>query len=328
MLLVAPVLVGTVLSSCAGTREGVVVRDDVYYAPGQAPPVVDVAPPLSEATQQPAAAPDDYFNPGESAAAVPGSSGYYDVTYNDPYYYNYDRFGFDPTWNMNVGMGMGMGPWGGMSGWSLGFGTGWGTGGWGSPWGMPFWGSPWGWNGAWNMSPWNSPWGWDPWGWNNPWNAGWGMGWGYGPYFGHWGSCMTCYYPTMIGAGSCAYYGPRPGMGGGTARPVKSAGGLTPRDPVGLTRPSSTRPATTTQGQRPSSNGTLSRPLGGQPSGTRGSSTQERPSRNTQVRPGTNDRSTAPSRSGGYDRGGGSRPSSPSPGGGGVRPTTVPGRPR
>ena len=321
MMLAAPVLGGAMLSSCAGTREGVVVRDDVYYSPGQEALAVAAAPPLSEATQQPAAGVDDYFSPEGSAATTPGSSGYYDVTYNDPYYYNYDRFGFDPTWNMNVGMGMGMGTWGGMSGWSLGFSTGWGYAyspymGWGYPYG-PYMGMSMGmgWGMGWPYSPWS-------------WNAGWGMGWGYGPYYGPWGSCMMCYCPTVIGAGSGAYYGPRPGVGGGTARPLKSAAGLTPRDPVGLARPVSARPVTNTQGQRPSSNGTLSRPLGGQPSGTRGSSTQERPSRNTQVRPGTNDRGTTPSRSGGFDRGGGSRPSSPSPGGGGVRPTTVPGRPR
>jgi hypothetical protein len=321
VMLAVPVLGGVMLSSCAGTRESVVVRDDVYYAPGQAPPVVDVAPPLSEATQQPAAAPDDYFNPGESAAAVPGSSGYYDVTYNDPYYYNYDRFGFDPTWNMQAGMATT--PYGPASSWSIGvgFSTGWGYPfspymgmGWGYPYG-PSMGMGIGWGMGWPYSPWS-------------WNAGWGMGWGYGPYYGPWGSCMMCYCPTVIGAGSGAYYGPRPGVGGGTARPLKSAGGLTPRDPVGLARPVSARPVTTTQGQRPTSTGTLARPLGGQPSSTRGSSTQERPSRNTGVRPGSNDRGTTPSRPGGFDRGGGTRPSSPSPGGGGVRPTTVPGRPR
>ncbi len=317
MMLAAPVLGGALLSSCTSTREGVVVRDDVYYTPGDAP-VAATAPPPSEATPEASVPADDYYSPEVAAETRSGSSGYYDMTYNDPYYYNYDRFGFNPTWNMYAGWGMGT--WGGMNGWSIGMSTGWGR---------PGWGSPWGWNRPWGMSPWGwDPWG-SPWGWNSPWNAGWGMG--YGPYYGPWGACMTCYCPMVIGAGSGAYYGPRPGLGGSGVRPVKSAAGLTPRDPAGLARPVTTRPSQVTtreRDQRSAAPGTLSRPGTTRPSTTRGSSSSERPVRDPSVRPGGVERGTTPGRFGGFDRGGGSRPSAPSPGGGGVRPSTVPGRPR
>lgn len=245
--------------SCASTQQVGQVRDDVYYLPSAAPPVAIVEEPPIEEPQNPA---DDYYDPNASSE-YSGSSEFYDMTYNDPYYYNYGRFGFNasmgwqsgwsgPGWGMGMGWGSGYNPW-----YSINFG-------WGSPyypgWGYPYYGSPWGWN--------------DPW-----------YGYGYGGYYGPYGPCYCCYTPIIIGGSSGVVYGHRPSVNGGGMASTNVAGNgevrASFRDPVGLnpgimqrggilgrtddqemsgTKPQNTRPNTIsrpaerTSGKRPSNN--------------------------------------------------------------------------
>lgn len=264
----ASILATLLLASCGGLQYTSQVQDDIYDPPGRYP-VVAESPSVDPSTME--IVEDDYFDQGEANAAADGRS-YYDLTYNDPYYYNYGRFGFAPNvgWggSMGMGMGMGMGMMPGMSmslGWSSGWGApGWGMGmGWGSPaWGMGMgWGSPWAYGGMGWYDPWmagNMGWGYpgtmSPWGWGSPY---WGHP-GYGNYWGPWGQCFSCYAPIIIGgASNPVVYGHRPSLsgGGGTGGSPTPGGGnsrIALRDPVGLTpqsrpistsRPSQTRPS-------------------------------------------------------------------------------------
>ncbi|WKZ64912.1 MAG: hypothetical protein QY325_09060 [Flavobacteriales bacterium] len=230
----AVLLIALLAGACSSSQPLAQQDDDVYFMPSQAPRIA--AAPTPVPSQEPSAdkATDDYYDPGTSRD-LGASRSYYDMAYNDPYYYNYGRFGF------GTGFGMGMG-W--QSGWN---GPGWGMGmGWGSnPYG---WSDPWGWN---RPMGWNRPWGWnDPWRWNSPWgwNDGWGYGFGgyngwgwngysyYGNYWGPFGACGGCYTPVIVGGSSNTYIGHRPsttgsslGTGNGSVRPRASF-----RDPVGL----------------------------------------------------------------------------------------------
>lgn len=129
------------------------------------------------------------------------------MTYNDPYYYNYGRFGFNQGissgWN-SMGMGMGIG-----IGYGSGFGSSFGYGsGFGGMYGNPYSGFN------------NNPWG-PGYGYYNPWNSG---AYGYGGYGGY-GS----YY------GGSGYYGPYGGYGSGY---VPVTYGDAPRTTVVNHRPS------------------------------------------------------------------------------------------
>jgi hypothetical protein len=341
------------ITGCGSMQNTTAVRDDVYFMPSDEPVT---ASSRSSRTDVPAK-PDpqevermepveDYYDPG--TAAQEAQRGFYDMTYNDPYYYNYGRFGFGtqlgwqngwngPGWGMGMGSGWGMGS-------GFGMGMGWNSGmGWNDPWySMNMgWGNnfhdPWGWNSPWGWNQpmgWNRPWGWNqPWGWNRPWmNDPW-MG-GFGPYQGPWGGCMTCYSPVVIGGGSQVVVRPRTGLGGGT-RPVSGQPRMITRDPAGL-RPAMgsaapgrqiTRPATGTRpavqprngdrtspgiqrepGTRPTTRPTP-RPTTPSRDGGRPTIQRELPSRGGSMGGG----SAAPSRdggggSGGSRSGGGSRP--------------------
>ena len=201
------------------------VNDDVYYDPATAPALADVG--AAAPVPDPPATPEEqdaYYDPQESRDATLGR-GYYDITYNDPYYFNQGRFGFN----------MGLAGW--RTGWS---GPGWGMGmGWGMGYGAygglydPFWGwnNPFGWNYL-NGGYYGSSWGWnDPYVWNR-WGPGWG---GYGAYQSPWGSCWACYSPVVYADGGTSgiHVGHRGSVSGGASgigqpsrRPV--------RNPIGL----------------------------------------------------------------------------------------------
>jgi len=232
-------LASLLFASCTGARSTVQHDDDVYFMPSQAPPVVAKAeePPAPVSEPAPAAS-DDYFDEGTSQQ-LGTDRGYYDMAYNDPYFYNYGRFGF--------GAGAGMGMMGWQNGWN---GPGWGMGfGWGSPgfgWGNGF-GDPWATGPGWG---WNQPfgwgnngWGYDGWGyggfngWGNAGYNGWGWGnWGYyGNYWSPYGACHTCYTPIVIGGGT--YVGHRRPMNRSSSGGSGAFGPRAVRDPVGLSRP-------------------------------------------------------------------------------------------
>ncbi len=326
---------GLFLASCGSMAPSTAVRDDVYYMPSTAPPVASTR---SQAGAEPSGTrsdvQEDYYDPG-TAEQFDDRRTYYDMAYNDPYYYNYGRFGF----GANMGMGMGMGGW--QTGWAgPGWGMGWGMGpsmGMGMGWGM----GP-SWVGMGMYDHWNLPLGWNPsWGWNRPigmgWNSPYGWhdpymgGYGYGNYFGPGGSCFSCYTPVVIGGGSPSntIVGHRPSMSGSGAGNTGSGGNVQPRmivrDPVGLNRdqlgtgrsslPSGTRPA---RGVDRTPQPALGRDRSSSPQRQvipRGSRTE--PSRGFD-RGGSIDRGGA----GGFDRGGSS------PGGGGSRSIGGGGRPR
>lgn len=210
-------LLVTLFSSCAGTRDATALRDGVYDKPATG--VLVSAVPSRSNPQQ---AEDDYYNAGESNQQRT-ARGYYDMAYNDPYYYNYGRFGF--------GMGVGMGTWGrgGGWGWGMGYGNGWHD---------PFWGDPWYGYG-----------GWDPY-WNGYYYPYWSGFYGPGPYYGPYGNCWGCYMPVVIGEGAHrTRMGHRGSLsnGNGTSRSM-----VTPYDPVGLRQSPGM--------QRSSRNGAANRP--------------------------------------------------------------------
>jgi hypothetical protein len=217
-------LVGLV--ACTNQRPLGQVKDDVY----------DIAPPAPMAASS---APvdggieDEYFDPNEAQKFQ--DRGYYDMAYNDPYWYNYGRFGFGQT----------VSPFG-SSMYSMGLG------------GSPY--SPW--------SSWNDPFGNSMWGsWNDPFANNWSM-WGHpcGPYYGGpswgmaagpymgwgyydaWGNCWGCYQPCAYSApvnntSAPVIVAPRraPGQGtvaggSGTSTPPAIAHPFTPspRSPVSL----------------------------------------------------------------------------------------------
>lgn len=354
-----PMLLALMLASCASTQNTTAVRDDVYFMPSDEP-VAAARPkpapsPEDEARMQPVQpgeqGTDDYYDPG--VAQEQERRNYYDMAYNDPFFYNYGRFGFGTQlgWNM---------------GWN---GPGWGMGmGWNDPWrngagwGRPrdgmwmAWSSSWGWHDPWfgNGMGWNDPWmnpgmGWgnsmfSPWGgmgmWNRPlgWNRPWGMDpWGNGPYAGPFGGCWNCYSPIIIGGGSQPVVRPRTGLGGGPRNGSASQPRVVSRDPAGL-RPSSRPAPVYRDGQRSSTQprpGTVREPgsrtspvLQRESGGQRTAPARNTPSR-TAPRPSTPQRE-APSRVGGGGSfgGGSAAPSRNTGGGGGGGSRNGGGRPR
>lgn len=236
------------MTACGTMQETVQVRDDVYDIPDRTvvasvDPVPETAPPSSN---------DDYYNADQAAQYQQGS--YYDRTYNDPAWYNRDRFGF----------GYNSSPWG--SSWNMSYGMGWGNNTWyNSPTGMynPYWGNSWqsgyGYYSPWNggmYDPWNSGWGGGygcgyNWGWNSPY--GWGNNWGYGynPY-GYGGYGGYGYYGGYGGYGGYGWQGGdygvtpirahRPSItGGGGGTNMQSNPRSARSNNIGLMRPTTTR---------------------------------------------------------------------------------------
>ncbi|MCU0319001.1 MAG: hypothetical protein MUE88_02830 [Flavobacteriales bacterium] len=98
--LLLPMLMVLLLASCASTQNTTAVRDDVYFMPGDEPVTAarpkPVPSPEDEARMQPVQpgeqGTDDYYDP--EVANEEARRGYYDMAYNDPFFYNYGRFGF------------------------------------------------------------------------------------------------------------------------------------------------------------------------------------------------------------------------------------------
>ena len=206
-ILYALIPIGVLMGSCASTRDTAGSNDGVYFTPSSKPlAVATTAAPVPA----PASATVDYYD-AKTSQQLGANRDYYDMAYNDPYYYNYGRFGFNQGlssgWNsMGYGIGMGMGI--GM-GYGSGFGSSFGYGsGFGGMYGNPYSGFN------------NSLWG-PGYGYYNPWNNG---GFGYGGYGGY-GS----YY------GGSGYYGPYGGYGSGY---VPVTYGDVPRNTVVNHRPS------------------------------------------------------------------------------------------
>jgi len=199
-ILYALIPIGLLMGSCATTRDTAGLNDGVYFTPSSQPIAVATT---ATSEQAPTGSSDDYYD-SKTSQELGANQDYYDMTYNDPYYYNYGRFGFNQGlnsgWNsMGSGIGMGMG---------YGFGSSFGYGnGFGGVYGNPYGGF-------------NNPWG-PGYGYYNPWNSG---GYGYGGYGGY-----GNYY------GGSGYYGPYGNYGSGY---VPVTYGDAPRTTVVNHRPS------------------------------------------------------------------------------------------
>ncbi len=219
------------LVACGSLRETSAVRDDVYDIPDRTL-MASVAPATPEPAKEVA-----YYDPDQASRYAPGT--YADRTYNDPYYYNYSRFGFGySNFGSYNGMGIGMG-------WNSGYGnntwynspTGyydpyWGTS-WQSGYGL-YGGNPYG--GYYN--PWNA--GYDPYGWGQPHYGG------YSSYYGGYNPYMGGYNPYGGGGyvlgggngpGSSVVVAHRPGMSGGGSFGSTSSQPRTSRTVPGLLTP-------------------------------------------------------------------------------------------
>lgn len=292
------------VSACGSMQEVATVQDDVYDIPDrQALAAAALAEPPAEAPS----AMDDYYNPSESRSARSADRDYYDMTYNDPYYYNYGRFGFGSGIG-SYGRGYGMGL---RYGWPTSFGSmsiGYGAG--------------YGYDPYWNNS-WMSGYGYDPYGYYGYGNYGYGYGGygsGYGPYQGPWGGCYNCYEPSGYGN---VVYSHRPSMSAGSAGAAGSSTAIAPRM---MRNPASLLPDASPS--RSPAVGT-GRSIGTRPALENSRPTGTRPGRTTTPRTATPTRTPAmesrPSRT--FDFGGGTSPSRPEGGNGGGGRTTSP-RPR
>lgn len=192
----ALLVMASLLSSCANLVNTAQQEDDVYFLPSQAPAVqASVQEPEAPIAEEPAQVPSDDYYDSDAAQQYAGPGSYYDATYNDPYYYNYGRFGFGTGLNMNspYGWGFGSGPYSGWTGWQFSIGGGYFPSHWGGAWGM----QPYGW--------YNDPWAW----YNDPYYGG---GYGYGSYWGPWGNYWCGYTPIVIGGSGNTLVGHRPSV--------------------------------------------------------------------------------------------------------------------
>lgn len=232
------------LAGCASVERTSQMRDGVYDKPeGE---VRATASAMDQGTQET----DDYYDPDQASEQA---RGYYDMAYNDPYYYNYGRFG----WGIGLGYGSGT-PCGG-SYWGMNYGSTFGDP-WG-PYGYDGWGSPYGY-------PYGGYGGCGT-GWNDPWYGGYyGNPYynGYG-YYGYGGPCYGCYQPVVVYTNTIV--GHRPGWGGGGNTGGTGGGGiptLSPTGPMSLisTTPERTWPVApnmdfSARPSRPNSSGTVTR---------------------------------------------------------------------
>lgn len=217
-------------SACSTLQETAMSGDDVYDIPDRL--VVAMAPAPRDTEAPPAT--DDYYDPAESARAESAQRGYYDLAYNDPYWYNYGRFGFGSSIS-SFGPGFGMGL---SYGWPTSFGSmsiGYGTsyGSWGYD---PYWSNSW--VSGYGYNPY-SPFGYGhPFGYYGYGNYGYGYGgygMGYGPYQGPWGGCYGCYEP--IGYQNLVY-SHRPSVASGVAgSTVPGMPRMAVRNPASLLTP-------------------------------------------------------------------------------------------
>jgi hypothetical protein len=282
------------------------VRDDVYDIPERnAPVLASNGEPAPSANGLPDGFVEDYYDPNDSGKYDLGYANdrsYHDITYNDPQYYNYDRFGFNTgsgVWGSSFGMGMNQG-WPGMNG---------------GMWGNPYWNNSY----MSGYGAWGSPW------YGSGWNMGGSMFWGqpyggfpsyYGGYYPYGGFYPYGMYPPFGPAfcyGNGSYYG---NAGVYQHRPTLGGGGGTVGAPVPVryrpntlisTRPNMTnevRQATRTVTDQGRSTGTRELTQGQRSEGSRNGGTLQR------------SMPSGESRSGGSPGGGGGGGSRPSTGGG------------
>lgn len=278
------------LSACGSLRDTTAYSDDVYDVPDRQAMAAKAA---AEQPAQQQGSSDDYYNPSESRNANSADRDYYDMTYNDPYYYNYGRFGFGTgigSYGPSYGMGMSYGWPTSFGSMSIGYGTGYGGG--------------YGYNPYWGNSAMNG-YGYDPYGYYGYGNYGSGYGGygsGYGPYQSPWGGCYGCYEPTGYGN---VVYSHRPSMTSGSYSTTAPSAPRMMRNPAGLLDTAPTRSqsynnerSTNTRPGRIVTPRTNSRTIERQP--------ESRPSRTW------DSGGSSPSRSGGGSNGGGTI-SSPRP---------------
>lgn len=319
------IILGMLLPACSTLHDTASAWDDVYDIPDRTA-MASVRAAAADESMAPRES-GDYYDPAESRRAGTDRD-YYDLTYNDPYYYNYGRFGFGTgigTFGPSYGMGLSYGWPTSFGSMHLYYGTGYGMYGY-----NPYWANSW-------MSGygyWPSYYSYDPFGYYGygRYGPGWGgYGMGYGPYYGPWGTCYGCYEPISFGGTSYAH---RPSMSTGQAGSTAIHAPRLGRNPVGLmpdapsnrgvgqgTPAGATRPSRTTAPSMPSKGNGMDRTPATRP-GTRPAAPSTRPSRdNTRpdTRPSRNFdfNSTSPSRSSGGSfggNGGGSRTTSPRPG--------------
>lgn len=219
------------VTSCATMQPTADVRDDVYFLPSMEPTVASVVAMNPTQEEVPVEQPTDDYYDANTSKQLGADRSYYDMTYNDPYYYNYGRFGF------GTGLAGYQTGWNG-PGWGMGMGYGYGSMGYGSGncWGSNY-GNGMGWGGGWNSNSYNS--------WNNPYTTfgscyndpyyNNGYGYGYGNYQSPYGSCYSCYTPVIVGGTSNVVVSHRPAMGsGGGMRTSPGTSRLTLRDPIRL----------------------------------------------------------------------------------------------
>jgi hypothetical protein len=231
-------------TGCSQSQDTAYVRDDVYDRPDPRTITASVSdePAAEEAPQKQQ---EDYYNAGE-AQQYSNPRGYYDMAYNDPYYYGYDRYGFGMMYGTQWGYNSCN------NGWNYGYNGGY------DPYGYNGFGGGYGCNTCWGSYGWQT-------GYSNGWpnNYGYGCGnyWGspysYGAYggygyYGYGGGCYNCYYPIItVGDGwrSNTLYGHRPTFGGGgtggsgTSAPVGQR--VAARDQISLLKPVEHRPQPT-----------------------------------------------------------------------------------
>lgn len=221
------------LSACGTMQNTTSYADDVYDIPDRQ---VLAAQAAAEQQTQERSTADDYYDPSGSREATGADRDYYDMTYNDPYYYNYGRFGFGTgigSYGPSYGMGMSYGwptTFGSMS---IGYGTGYGAG--------------YGYN-PYTSNSWMSGYGYDPYGYYGYGNYGYGYGGygsgygsGYGPYQSPWGGCYGCYEPTGYGT---VVYSHRPSMTSGSYNTSAPSAPRMMRNPAGLLDATPSRNAT------------------------------------------------------------------------------------
>lgn len=239
--LIGVAIVTMVVSSCGSLAPTASVRDDVYFLPSQAPLTASMDGGAPDVSSTPAPT-DDYYDP-QTSQQMGADRNYYDLTYNDPYYYNYGRFGFNNFGNsMAFQPNLYMGAYGNSMAWGFGTGV---YSGWYRP-GFSGSCSPFGGINGWDQFAWYN----DPFynnGWGSPYGFGgyngygscgygFGGGYGYGNYYSPYGNCYSCYTPVVTGdAGYGTMVGHRPSTRGGGSmsnvglnRPVRNTVGLMP----------------------------------------------------------------------------------------------------
>lgn len=287
------------LSACGTLQHTAMSGDDVYDIPDQSA-LAASTPAEQSAPEPPIAGHEDYYNDADARNSTVYRD-YYDLTYNDPYYYNYGRFGF----------GTGLGNYG--PGWGMGLSYGWPTTfgsmsigyGWGSlPYGYdPYWSNSW--MSGYGYQPF---YGYGPYGYYGYGQYGYGYGgygMGYGPYQGPWGGCYGCYEP--IGYGTTVY-SHRPSMSSVTGSTNSAAPRMAARNPASLLPgPAPTRQPDMNSPAWPTRQGrNISAPEA--PSRSPNRAPSARPERGFDISPSNPSRST-----GGGNSGGGGHVTSPRP---------------